>query len=71
MIMELLEALLESWLATETTVDIGSDPDKVGLLKRVAEEGQGQTPTPFVRDTYRKVFLRDIWIERRSARSAA
>lgn len=64
MIMELLEALLESWLATETTVDIGSDPEKVGLLKRVAEEGVGAMPTPFVRDTYGKVFLRDIWIER-------
>lgn len=61
MIMQLLEALLESWLATETTVDIGSDPEKIGLLKRVAEEGRGQMPTPFVRDTYREVFLRDIW----------
>lgn len=65
MIMEILEALLEAWLSNETPADIGSDPEKVGLLKRVAEEG-GETPSPFVRDTYREVFLRDIWIPTRA-----
>lgn len=61
MLMQLLEALLESWLETETTVDIGSDPEKVQLLRRVTEEERGLEPTPFVRDIYREVFLRDIW----------
>lgn len=63
MLMQLLEALLESWLATETAVDIGSDPEKVRLLRRVTEEERGLEPTPFVRDIYREVFLRDIWKE--------
>lgn len=61
MSMELLEALLEAWLATEPLEDIASDPEKVRLLKRVAEEGPGEEPTPFVRDIYREVFLRDVW----------
>ncbi len=62
LINQLLEALLECWLTTGTTVDIGSDPKKVGLLKRVADENRGHVPSPFVRDTYDEVFLRDVWI---------
>lgn len=67
MIMQLLEALLESWLAAETTVDICNDPEKVVLLKRVFEEWPDAEPTPFVRDFYEKVFLYDVWNEGRSA----
>lgn len=64
MVMELLEALLMAWLSAETLEDIASDPEKVRLLKRVAEEGSGAKPTPFVRDIYREVFLRDVWTRR-------
>lgn len=64
MVMELLEALLMAWLSAETLEDIASDPEKVRLLKRVAEEGRGNAPTPFVRDIYREVFLRDVWTRR-------
>lgn len=65
MIIEILEALLEAWLSTMTPADIACDPDKVMLLKRVTESDV--RPTPFVRDLYEEVFLRDVWTRERSA----
>lgn len=61
MLMQILEALLEAWLTAETPVEIGSDPEKVRLMRLVTEEERGLEPTPFVRDIYQEVFLRDIW----------
>lgn len=60
MLLKTLEELLRSWMETMTPNEIGSDPEKIRLLKEVSGEVVGE-PTPFIREVYQEVFLRDVW----------
>lgn len=61
MLLKLLDALITSWSETMTPIEIGSDLEKVRLLKE-ARAGIGEgTPSPLVRQVYQEVFLRDVW----------
>lgn len=61
MLLRMLDELVASWLDTMTPVEIGSDLQKVRLLKEVrATVGEGQ-PSPSAQQLYQEVFLRDIW----------
>lgn len=60
MLIKLLDALIQSWLVTMTPVEIGSDVEKIRLLKE-ARAGIVGEPTPLVKQVYQEVFLRDVW----------
>lgn len=61
LMLELLEALVRSWLETMTPIEIGADLGRVKLLKAArAGIGEGR-PSSLVVDVYREVFLKDVW----------
>jgi hypothetical protein len=56
----LIEALARAWSEQQTPIEIGSDVEKVRLLRRVAQEcrGQAEVLSPELRLVYQDVFLR-------------
>lgn len=60
MLLKMLDELIRAWLVTMTPVEIGSDPEKIRLLKEVASEALGE-PSPLVRKVYQEVFLKNVW----------
>ncbi len=61
LMMKMLEALVEAWLETMTTIEIGSDVEKIRLLKEARAGLVGVEPSALVRQVYEEVFLRDVW----------
>lgn len=64
MLLKTLEELLRAWLAIMSPIEIGSDPAKIRLLREISVETDGE-PSPFVKQVYEEVFLRDVWTRRR------
>ena len=57
---DLLKTLAEELLSREAAVEVGSDLEKVKLLKRVALVlGPSFIPPTIVEELYRNVFLRE------------
>lgn len=61
MLLLMLDTLIQSWLANYTPVEIGSDLEKVRLLKEFRAAIDAGEPTSLVRQVYQEVFLRDVW----------
>lgn len=65
MLLETLILNLAShWLAEETIDEVGSDVDKLRLLKQVRDalnDNPNYRPSQPMRDLYLGVFLRDQW----------
>lgn len=61
MLLKLLDELLRSWMETSTPTEIGSDLDKVRLLKEARAAITEGVPSQLVQAVYREVFLRDVW----------
>lgn len=59
--LKLLDELVRAWLETMSPVEIGSDLEKVRLLKEARAEVSSGEPSPLVRSVYEEVFLRDVW----------
>lgn len=61
MLIKLLDELVRAWLETHTTVQIGNDPEKIGLLQEAREAIREGEPSELVKQVYREVFLREFW----------
>jgi hypothetical protein len=66
LLLELLEALVRSWLETMTPIEIGADLDRVRLLKAARAGVERGQPSSLVCEVYREVFLTDVWSCRQS-----
>lgn len=62
---EVLSALFDQWLQTETIAEIREDSDKVDLLIRVREE-ISSAPPRHIAEFYSGVFRHDYWNNQRS-----
>jgi hypothetical protein len=61
MLLKLLDELCRSWMETSTPVEIGSDLEKVRMLKEARAQITEGRPSELVQQLYREVFLRDVW----------
>lgn len=72
MLNEIVEALFQEWLQSNTIIEIGSDVDRIDFLQRVADFYvlQGCQESEFVREFYKGVFLTNEIERRRKARGS-
>lgn len=61
MLLKLLDELVRSWLQTMTPVEIGSDVEKIRLLREARALITEGKPSELVQDVYQEVFLSDLW----------
>lgn len=61
MLLKLLDELTRAWMATHTPIEIGSDPEKIGILQEARAAVTEGCPSELVQQLYREVFLRDVW----------
>lgn len=60
-LLKLLDELIRQWLTTMSSIEIGSDPAKIRLLKEARSSAPDGEPSDLVRAVYQEVFLRDLW----------
>jgi hypothetical protein len=62
-VIELLDALCASWAEHHSASEVGSDPDKIRLLReaRDAIDPKSTAIPEGVRSLYNGVFKRDVW----------
>lgn len=61
MLLKLLDELCRAWLQTMTPDEIGSDVEKIRVLKEARAAVKGGKPSELVTAVYQEVFLRDVW----------
>jgi hypothetical protein len=61
MLLKLLDELCRSWLQTMTPDEIGSDVEKIRILKEARAAVTEGMPSELVKAVYQEVFLRDVW----------